>query len=333
MAGGSITSLVVALMSRRVNKFLIFALVLVIHLLWIDPHYHDSSFDDAESIGMSFYLLGVAALVAESRSRRLTEFLGGALLAMAVLCKEPFALMAIPTWATFLLLPLGDEGAARTTGRYVKFTLSGVAAVSLWLLAYLLGKRCLGDYITALQQYIPFSKTICVTYGVWKPAGFWVDWSVRFTKLSDSLVNFERLGVALPLLIASLAFARGKRWLAILAAWGVAAGGLYAVTLGGCFFEHYFMLGMTGLFFVMTIGLLELGRSFGGAPWVEALSWPLPGAAACLAALAARGGRVEDHLRDLDVPPGVARRREVRRGTQCSVRYSLQHRLARDLRR
>lgn len=263
LAGAGITSLVVGLMSRRVNKLLIFALVLVIHLLWLDPHFHDSSLDDAESIGMSFYLLGVGALAFESRAKRLTDFLGGALLALAVLCKEPYALMAVPTWMTFLLLQLGTgDDAAPRVKRFARFTLSGVAVVALWLLAYLLGKRCFGDYLRALQRYLPFAKTICVTYGLFKPSGFWADWAFRWMRLTHSLVNFERLGVTLPLLVATLAFGRGRRWLAILAAWGVAAGGLYAVTLGGCFFEHYFMLGMAGFFFLMAFGLLELGSTF-----------------------------------------------------------------------
>jgi hypothetical protein len=266
LTGASITGLVAGLMSRRVSKLLIFALVIVIHLLWLDPHYHDSSLDDAESIGMSFYLLGVGALLFESGAKRLTDFLGGALLSLAVLSKEPYVLMAVPTWATFLLLPLGDasdagDARARMTA-YAKRTLAGVGVVALWLLLYLLVERSLGDYINALRRYLPFAKTICVTYGLWKPAGFWADWAARWTHLTKSLINVGRLGVAMPLLVAAVAFGRGKGWLGLCAAWAAVAGGLYAVTLGGCFFEHYFMLGMGGLFFVMCMGLCQLAATF-----------------------------------------------------------------------
>jgi len=264
IAGGSILCLVGSLISRRVAKLPIFALVVIIHLLWLDPHFHDSSLDDAESIGMSFYLLGVAALLFQSRAKRLTDFLGGALLTLGVLSKEPYALMVIPTWVTFLLLHLrdGEETSKEAVVDYVKFSLAGVGTVVIWLVGYMLARHCLGDYVTAMRRYLPFVKNICVTYGLWKPAGFWADWAERWNRLTGSLVNFGRLGVALPLLLAAIAFGRRKGWLAVAAACAVAAGGLDAVTLGGCFFEHYFMLGMAGLFFLMAFGLVQLASRY-----------------------------------------------------------------------
>lgn len=264
LAWAGIMGLTVSLMSRRVGKLLILALVLIICALWLDPHYHDSSLDDAESIGMSFYLMGVAALLCASPAKRVTDFLGGVLLSLAVLSKEPFLFMAAPAWLTCLLLPFGesDEGWKRRMVDYAKASLAGVAVVALWLVGYMLAKRCLGDYLAAMRRYIPFAKNICVTYGLWKPAGFWADWAERWNRLTNSLVNFGRLGVAVPLLVAAVAFGRGRRWWPVAAACGAGAGGLYAVTLGGCFFEHYFMLGMAGLFFVMAFGALQLAPTY-----------------------------------------------------------------------
>lgn len=263
LAWTGLTALVLALVTRRVSKLLILALALIICALWLDQHYHDSSLDDAESIGMSFYLMGVASLLWAPRAKRITDFLGGFFLLLAVLSKEPFLFVAVPTWLTCLLIPLGDSdgSARRRMVEYAKASLVGVGVVAFWLVGYMLAKRCLGDYLAAMRLYLPFAKKICITYGAWKPAGFWADWAERWRRLTVSLVNFGALAMAVPLLVASLAFGRGKQWPAIAAAWGVAAGGLYAVTLGGCFYEHYFMLGMAGLFFLMAFGLLQLTPS------------------------------------------------------------------------
>ena len=264
LAWSGCTALVLALMTRRVGKLLILAMMMVVFALWLDPHYHDASLDDAESIGMSFYLMGVAALFWASPSRRVADFLGGLLLSLAVLSKEPFLFLAVPTWLTCLLLPLGESGEvpARRMTAYAKASLTGVGLVALWVLGYMLAKGCLRDYLAAMRLYLPFAKKICITYGAWHPAGFWADWAERWRRLTASLVNFGALAMAVPLLVASAVFGRGRQWLAIAAAWAVAAGGLYAVTLGGCFYEHYFMLGMAGFFFLMAFGLRQLAAPY-----------------------------------------------------------------------
>ena len=128
------------------------------------------------------------------------------------------------------------------------------ALVLVLLLGYFIVTGSLGWYLKALRMYAPFAKTICITYGLWKPSTFWHDWTVRINNLTGALVNVTRLGVAVPLLVAPLVLARGRQWAVTLAALGTVAGSLYAVTLGGCFFVHYYMLGMAGLFFLMIVG-------------------------------------------------------------------------------
>ena len=264
LAGSSVVAVAAALLSRKVSKLLVLGLAFVIFGLWLDPHWHDSSLNDAESIGISFFLLGASSFLFEARGdqrvKRATDFLGGVLSSMSVLSKEPMALCVMPMWLAMLALGFAAGGRERAL-RFAKHSLSGVALVLVLLLGYFIGVGGLGAYIAALRMYAPFAKTICTTYGLWKPSTFWAEWTVRFDNLTGALVNVTRLGIALPLLVAPFVLARGKQWAVALAAAATALGGFYAVTLGGCFFVHYYMLGMAGLFFLMIVGALFLGQA------------------------------------------------------------------------
>jgi hypothetical protein len=267
LAGSSVVAVAAALLSRKVPKLLVLGLSFVIFGLWLDPHWHDSSLNDAESIGIAFFLLGAASFLFESRAKSATDFLGGVLASLSVLSKEPMALSVVPMWLAMLALAHGAGGRERAL-RFAKRSLAGVALVLVLLLGYFIVTGSLGWYLKALRMYAPFAKTICITYGLWKPSTFWHDWTVRINNLTGALVNVTRLGVAVPLLVAPLVLARGRQWAVTLAALGTVAGSLYAVTLGGCFFVHYYMLGMAGLFFLMIVGALFLGQATqrAGAP-------------------------------------------------------------------
>lgn len=258
----SLIGVAIALMSRKVNKGVILALMLVVFSLWLDPAYHDRSVDDAESIGLSFYMLGVASLILESRFKRWTDFAGGILLSLAVLSKEPFALSVLPTWMAFLSMRFTEAGGWQNVRHCAKRTLAGVAVVAVAMLGYMTAKGCLGEYIALLQSYLPFSQRICAEYGVWRPGPFLYEWQVRWITLTTHLVNVERLGIAIPLLLAPLVLNRREHLLTVMFGAATVLGGLYAVTLGGCFFGHYYVLAMPGLFFFMILGALRLSSVF-----------------------------------------------------------------------
>jgi hypothetical protein len=261
----SILCLAIALLRRRVNKLIVLTFALLIFGCWLDPAFHDSSLNDAESLGMAFYLLGVSSFL-WPRAPRLAEFLGGVLMAISVLSKEPYALCVLATWATFVCMRYADS---ERTGavRFVKHSLSGVALVGFSLIAYLALKGGLDAYLANLRRTMAVGDTVCVHYGVWDPSGTFLEkWGRRFDKLTSQLVNYSRLGAALPLLLAPF-FLTGKRRIFITTFAVLAVlGSLYAVTLGGCFFRHYYLLGMAGLFFFMAVGALLLSRRLDQLP-------------------------------------------------------------------
>jgi hypothetical protein len=263
LAGIALFALTAALLSRRVHKIVILALMTVIIGLWLEASFHDSSFDDAESIGISFYFLGVASLLASTRFARVTDFLGGTFLTIAVFSKEPFAMTVIPTWLAFLSLrytPALDKDNAR---RFATFSLAGVAFATLSMVVFLAARGAVGDYITAVQRISRLGNTACVKFGVWTPGTFWENWARNYDRLTAGLYNFGWLIGACPLLFAPIFLSRRRFVFTSIFAGCAVLAGTYTTTLGGCFFPHYFMLSMVGLFFFMIIGALLLSKVMG----------------------------------------------------------------------
>ena len=73
--------------------------------------------------------------------------------------------------------------------------------------------------------------------------------------------NWGRLGVFVPLFVAAVALLPGRRKLVGVLALACMAGGLYAVTVGKGFAPHYFIMAMTGTFFLAAIGAVALDAS------------------------------------------------------------------------
>jgi hypothetical protein len=264
-AGFAVLALAASLLRRNVERLAVVAVGLAICWLWLDTSYHDSSFDDAESIGMSCYLLGVACwLVRERALQPFTDFLGGVLLTMAVLSKEPYAFAVVPSWAAFVALHFAEKSYAPR--RFAIFSLGGVALVAVCLFGYFAAHGALGDYLTTVYRYGTMGETRCIAAGRWEPGP--PDWErqVKLATLANNLVDLQHLGPLGPLLLAPLLVSRGRQIVVTAAAVIALFGGLYAVTLGGCFYDHYYIMGMSGLLFMMVIGALLLSPHIAALP-------------------------------------------------------------------
>src|SRR5580704_15655256 len=135
MAVASIASVALALMKRGVGVILSVVAGLLIASLYLDPGFHDSSLNDAESIALAYYLCGLAFLIGATRASW-GPALGSAFLALSVLAKEPFLFLAGPTWIAFFLDGQGDA-TWRPPRAYLKASLVGAAVPALLILAYL----------------------------------------------------------------------------------------------------------------------------------------------------------------------------------------------------
>src|SRR6185369_4499427 len=92
--------LLVMLCRRGVDRGVAFLAALAVGFATLAPHLHDSGLDDSETIGILFFLFGTTSLLWDGVLRKTSIVLGGALLSLAVLSKEPYVFPVLATWAT-----------------------------------------------------------------------------------------------------------------------------------------------------------------------------------------------------------------------------------------
>jgi hypothetical protein len=248
----STVTLLVALCQRGTDRLVAFAAVALVAFAVLKPGFHDSSLDDAETTGIAFFLLGCAALLWRGRPAW-TPALGGAALALSVLSKEPFVLAVLPTWVA--LGYLGRDEHIRSWKRYAQLTVAGAATVAVPVLLYLLATGAVPQYLRDMRVYLGYAQRI----GCARPSSTVEVIGQAWPRFVDKLFTDELVLPGLPLALAAVILPPAGI-AARLALAGAVAGGLYAVTLGGCYFNHYFLLGLTGLALAVVVGAAMFGR-------------------------------------------------------------------------
>lgn len=253
----SFLAVTVALLSRRVQRLVVVAvLMLTIHHFY-DDGLHSGVINDAETLALDGFLLGTGVLLIKTRWQRTQWLLGGALLALSPLSKEPMAFAVTTAWLTILLLQRSESRDPRFVWRYVLFTVAGVVAVLAVWLAYMLATASLSWYILQLKLSFAYADNYA----------YQLKWASRtpkggvfgnaLWKLAKHYVNPAHFAVLLPFFIALFLRSRLSRSVRIGAAVTFAAG-LYAVTIGAGYSPRYFIMGMTGTIFCVGLGAIAL---------------------------------------------------------------------------
>jgi hypothetical protein len=266
----------VALLSRRTGRLLVAALVAFMMSHFFYSGFHDSSIDNAESVGLFFFMIGTGILLVETRWLRTQQVLGGAMLALVPLSKEPLVFVTVAAWLCLVCLRHFESRRAGAGRRFALFTAVGVAGVAgLWLV-YMLATRSLGWYIVQLELSIHYTKNYAYQTGSFPKAPTGGVFAESWKRLRENYVNYLRIGPFVPLFVASLSL-WGRRVVVGGLALIAFCAGLYGVTIGHAFFPHYYVMAMTGAFFAAAVGAIALDRyatrsGKGLRAWVG-LSW------------------------------------------------------------
>ncbi|HVV53606.1 MAG TPA: hypothetical protein VHO06_28380 [Polyangia bacterium] len=255
----SIVALQASLLTRRIDKVLAMGLSLAVIHLWVTRAYHDGALSDTESIGLSYYFLGVAFLLARTRFAGAAQAIGTGLLICCALSKDPFLPCVVVTWAAcFLAQP--RTGALREDAlRYLKRSSIGGAVVLGGLIVYMLPTGALRAYLNIVKRYQVLYRdpvqSFCVAGGVFKPTTPLNDLYRQARALTEDFASVARMGFLLPFLAALGLSTRRRTLPLVLLALVVLLTSFFAVIASNCPWKHYYNMFLAGVVFVVVVGL------------------------------------------------------------------------------
>lgn len=254
-------ALAVALLSRRINRWLVVAALMLMIDHFYDDGLHNAVINDAETLALDFFMLGTGVLLTRTRWERTQQVLGGALLALSPLSKEPMAFAVVAAWASLLLLHRIEAGSKDASRRFALFTIAGVATVAATWLVYMLVTGSVSWYILQLKLSLAYTENYAyqLRWASRAPPGGAVAEAVR--RLRSGYVNAAHLVVFIPFFAALVTLPAQRRLVAI-GALATFAASLYAVSVGGGFAPRYFIMAMTGTFFCVVLGTMALDGLF-----------------------------------------------------------------------
>jgi hypothetical protein len=266
---GSLLALQLSLLSRGVDRWIALALIIACAYLWVNPTWHDVALSDSESIGLTYYLLGVACLLARTPGRTKLQYLAGVFFACTILSKEPFLPSVGMTWISGFLLSDEAGSLAQRAGRYAGRTLAGGLAVVVGLSVYMIPSGAMTAYLQMLHAYFRFYRdpvlSYCVVLGRFHPTVPLNDLHVEWRNARQTFLNVSTLGYFLPLGATSVVFIIRRSPLLMLSVLIAVAGGVWSVTASNCQWPHYYTMAMGGLFFALAVGLDSFTPYFAAA--------------------------------------------------------------------
>ncbi|HZL18436.1 MAG TPA: hypothetical protein VFG23_11895 [Polyangia bacterium] len=246
------------LIARGIGRWLALAVVVGVVVLFVSPTWHDTALTDCESIGLTYYILGLAFLLWEGRGLKMTTVTGGALLACCVFSKEPFAPVVGFTWLGLFWLRGKPTPSRRSVQTYAVYSLLGVAAFVAALCVYMVPTGALKAYVALVRSYSVIyrdpKRSYCVAVGAAHPTTALVGLQIAWEKIRLRFLNLGVLGYLAPIALpgAIFVFRRSKVLLAVVIL--AFAGALWAFTATACHWMHYFNMSMAGVVFVLVVG-------------------------------------------------------------------------------
>jgi hypothetical protein len=257
----SFLALTVALLSRRINRLLVVAALMLMINHFYDDGMHNAVINNAETLALDFFMLGTGVLLTRTKWERTQQVLGGVLLALSPLSKEPMAFAVLAAWLSLLLLHRIEAGSKEAARRFALFTIAGVAGVAATWLVYMLATRSLSWYILELKLSFAYTENYAyqLRWASRTPPGGVV--AEIFRRLRLGYLDAAHLAVFIPFFVA-LVTLQAQRRLVGIGALATFAASLYAVSIGGGFAGRYFIMAMTGTFFCVVLGAMALDAFF-----------------------------------------------------------------------
>jgi hypothetical protein len=222
---------------------------------------------------LTYYWFAVAFLLLRTPFKDLTNALGGGLLVVATLSKEPYLPIAVFTWFACFLVRERTSNLARDAKRYWKFTFIGAAVVIVCLCIYMVPTGALREYLKMARGYFRFyrdnKQSYCVVLGRFHPTTGLNDLWRQWDKARHDFLNRPALGYLLPLGIGSLFFTARRSIVLLVTTLVLGFFSFYAVTASNCQWNHYYNMTISGIFIFLIVGLDSM------MPYLRSSAWPM----------------------------------------------------------
>lgn len=255
----SVLALQMSLLTRRVDRVLAMGLSLGLIQVWVAPGFHDTALSDTESIGLAYYFLGVAFLLARSSRPGLTQAIGAGFLLCCTQSKEPFLPCVVFTWLACFFVSERRGGLREDAMRYAKHTAIGGLIVVTGLGLYLIPTGALGAYLRVISRYGVLYRdpvqSFCVAGGVFQPTtplnDLWRQWGA----LTGDYLNIQMMGFLIPFAAVAILYLRRRSWPQLAATALGCVTAFVAVASSNCPWKHYYNMVLGGIFLALAFGL------------------------------------------------------------------------------
>ncbi len=255
----SILCMQAALLSRRIDRLLAMGFSLALIHLWVTHEFHDYALSDTESIGLSYYFLGTACLLARTRRPAFMAALGTALLIACTQSKDPFLPCVVVTWAACFFARERTGTLKVDALTYLEWSTIGGAVVVVGLLIFLAPTGALAAYVRMVGRYTVIYRdpvlSFCVAGGVFKPTTPFNDLLRQAGALAHDYANLPTMGFLIPFASGLVIFARRRALPVIVGGVLALLMGVLAASASNCPWKHYYNMVLGGLFFLLALGL------------------------------------------------------------------------------
>jgi hypothetical protein len=247
----SLLAFQIALLARGASRMFATAVVLGIIALFVDPTWHDTALSDSESIGLAYYLLGLAFLLWEGRYIKATTALGGFFLGCCVMSKEPFLPPALATWIAFFWIRRTPASSRERSLLLAKYSLIGVGVLIVGLSIYMVPTGAMKAYVKQVISYVTIHRnpktSYCSLNGAAQSRSLIDTWNAA----QGTLLNERHLGFLVPFFAPGMVFVYRRSRILFGAVLLTLAAGVVAATASNCPWHHYYVMAMTGIVFAL----------------------------------------------------------------------------------
>ncbi len=267
---GGLMTFQLALVSRRVSRWIAGTLACSLTYLLVHKGFHDSSLGDSESIGLGYFLVGFGLFLLQTRFRRTADAVGAVFFCCSVFSKEPYAPQVALAWVCVLLLRDGLQQRRHIAWPMLKWSLAGIAVFVVALLAYMVPTGAMSAYLDMAARYARLYQDpmqgYCVVLGRVHPSTPLHDLHKQWDQARLEFVNTDVFGFLIPFALLAVVFVARRSWVLFVAAAATAASAFWAVRASNCQWMHYYLLAHAGIFTVLALGCVCSAEPLALAP-------------------------------------------------------------------